>query len=137
MLNAYAAVIAIFDAVFKTNYMYLCNKPAGASIMDFLARGRFTSWHLRRVALIIFWLLWLPVRHYCQTVPPMVLDSTEGLVREDLAQNMQAPLPWRERSVRKLQMTAVSFAMASTLVLAQEKAAYSAGSNDCERRSTP
>jgi len=62
MLNAYAAVIAIFDAVFKTNYMYLCNKPAGASIMDFLGPWPFYLLWCEVVALIIFWLLWLPVR---------------------------------------------------------------------------
>jgi hypothetical integral membrane protein (TIGR02206 family) len=62
MLNAYAAVIAIFDAVFKTNYMYLCEKPAGASIMDFLGPWPFYLLWCEAVALFIFWLLWLPVR---------------------------------------------------------------------------
>jgi hypothetical protein len=35
-LNAYAAAIAVFNAIFNTNYMYLCSKPAGASTIDFL-----------------------------------------------------------------------------------------------------
>lgn len=61
-LNAYAAIVGIFDAVFKTNYMYLCQKPTGASLMDFLGPW---PWYIaggEALALLIFCLLWLPVR---------------------------------------------------------------------------
>ena len=67
LLNAYAAVIATFDAVFKTNYMYLCTKPAGASIMDFLGPWPLYLLWCEIAALVIFWLLWLPVRDSSST----------------------------------------------------------------------
>ncbi len=35
-LNIYAAAIAVFNAIFNTNYMYLWRKPASASIIDIL-----------------------------------------------------------------------------------------------------
>ena len=61
-LNTYAGAIAVFNAIFHTNYMYLCSKPAGASIIDFLGPWPVYVFGCEAIALAIFWLLWLPIR---------------------------------------------------------------------------
>ncbi len=34
-LNVYAGAVGLFDAIFKTNYMYLREKPVNASLLDY------------------------------------------------------------------------------------------------------
>jgi hypothetical integral membrane protein (TIGR02206 family) len=62
ILNIYTAAIAVFDARFNTNYMYLCEKPPNPSLLDYFGPWPAYVFVADLFALAVFWLLWLPVR---------------------------------------------------------------------------
>jgi hypothetical integral membrane protein (TIGR02206 family) len=72
----YAVLIGIFDAIFHVNYMYLCRKPKGASVLDYLGPWPVYLIGAEMVALTLFWLLWLPIRP--RSVPAEDLKSREA-----------------------------------------------------------
>lgn len=62
MLLGYAALVGAVNAVAGTNFMYLCRKPKGASLLDSLGPWPIYLIVGAAVALALFWLLWIPVR---------------------------------------------------------------------------
>jgi hypothetical integral membrane protein (TIGR02206 family) len=62
MLVGYATVVGIFDAIFKSNYMYLREKPGNASLLDALGPWPMYLIAGAAVGLVLFWLLWLPAK---------------------------------------------------------------------------
>ncbi|MDP9169963.1 MAG: TIGR02206 family membrane protein [Acidobacteriota bacterium] len=63
ILFVYAVCLGGFNAAFHTNYMYLCARPANASPLDSFGAWPRYLFVTAVVALGLFWLLWLPVRH--------------------------------------------------------------------------
>jgi hypothetical integral membrane protein (TIGR02206 family) len=54
--------VGIFNLAFGTNYMFLCEKPSGTTLLD--AMGPW-PWYLLAgevLAAALFWLMWLPWR---------------------------------------------------------------------------
>jgi hypothetical integral membrane protein (TIGR02206 family) len=61
-LHLYAMVIGIFNLVFDTNFFYLRGKPSEPSLLDHMGPWPVYILVGDLLALLLFWLLWLPFR---------------------------------------------------------------------------
>ncbi len=67
VLNVYALAIGVFNLEFHTNYFFLCEKPGGESLLNFMGPWPMYIFTGEAIALVVFLLLWLPFRHRQQT----------------------------------------------------------------------
>lgn len=58
--NAYALIILIFNYFAGANYLYLLEKPAAASLLNYLGPWPWYIFTAQPLALVILWLSWLP-----------------------------------------------------------------------------
>ena len=61
-LNLYGAAVALFDFLFGTNYLYLRNKPASASLLDAMGAWPLYILSADLLALIIFIVMAVPFK---------------------------------------------------------------------------
>jgi hypothetical integral membrane protein (TIGR02206 family) len=62
LLIGYAALVGVVNAVFRTNYMYLCQKPGGGSVLDFMGPWPWYLFGGAAATLTLFALLAIFVR---------------------------------------------------------------------------
>lgn len=62
VLHVWAALVGAFNAVFHTNYMFLCRKPSAASLLDMMGPWPWYILAGDAAAVVLFALLALPFR---------------------------------------------------------------------------
>src|SRR5208283_2067177 len=78
LLTGYAVLVGAFNAVCGSNYMYLCRKPASATLLDKLGPWPWYLLPAAAIALGFFWLLWLPVADSCSTASHTARSPKSG-----------------------------------------------------------
>lgn len=62
LLLIYAGIVGLFDRFTGADYMFLRQKPEAASLLDQMGPWPWYIATSAALALVLFWLLWLPVR---------------------------------------------------------------------------
>jgi hypothetical integral membrane protein (TIGR02206 family) len=62
LLLAYAALVGLVDLAYGANFMFLLRKPEAASPLDQMGAWPWYLFVGAAAGLVLFWLLWLPVR---------------------------------------------------------------------------
>lgn len=86
--NIYATIVGAFDFIFKTDYMFLRNKPPTPSLLDYLGPWPWYILVCEFVALGLFLLLYLPFRQ--RTPAPALERGPEQLVSSDGNRKLKA-----------------------------------------------
>lgn len=60
--NIYMVFIGIFNYFTTSNYLFICEKPQGKSLLDLLGAWPYYTISLEFIALIIFYILYLPFK---------------------------------------------------------------------------
>lgn len=69
-LNLYAIPVALFDFLFGTNYLYLRNKPASASLLNAMGAWPIYIFIADALALVIFLVMAVPFRESSEGTRP-------------------------------------------------------------------
>lgn len=70
LLVLYAVAIGLVNTIYEANYMYLCSKrPASPSLLDLMGPWPIYVLTLAPLSLVLFCLLWLPIRERVYNTP--------------------------------------------------------------------
>jgi hypothetical integral membrane protein (TIGR02206 family) len=78
-INVFAALVGPFDYFYKTNYFYLRSKPANPSMLDFLGPWPIYLAGTEAFALVLFLMLYLPVRYSRRKIKSAATEAASAL----------------------------------------------------------
>jgi hypothetical integral membrane protein (TIGR02206 family) len=60
--NIYAVITGIINYILKSNYLYICHKPGGSTLLEYLGPWPCYLFSMEALTVIIFFLLYLPFK---------------------------------------------------------------------------